>query len=119
MIMANRNDSKIGQNLQNGAAAAAILAAGIGCAAFGIFKFLGDAFKGIANFFNFYGPAGPLSGVTISAVAVWLAAWFMLASLWDGHDVAVTRISLIAFILLALGFALTFPPFMYLIQGKH
>jgi asparagine N-glycosylation enzyme membrane subunit Stt3 len=118
MIMANTDESSSGEVLQNGAGAAAILAAGIGCAALGVLSLLGDAFNGIKNFLNFYNPAGPLSGVTILAIVVWLAAWFVLAKKWDGRDVAMTRVSVVAFALLAVGFALTFPPFMDLLQGK-
>ena len=116
--MANANESSMGKDLQNGAGAAAILAAGIGCAALGVFALLGDAFNGIKNFLNFYNPTGPLSGVTTLAIVVWLAAWFVLAKKWDGRDVAMTRVSVVAFVLLAVGFALTFPPFMDLLQGK-
>ncbi len=116
--MANTNESSMGKDLQNGAGAAAILAAGIGCAALGVFALLGDAFNGIKTLLNFYNPTGPLSGVTTLAIVVWLAAWFVLAKKWDGRDVAMTRVSVLAFVLLAVGFALTFPPFMDLLQGK-
>lgn len=116
--MANTNESSMGKDLPNGAGAAAILAAGIGCAALGVFTLLADAFDGIKNFLNFYNPTGALSGVTGFAVLVWLAAWFVLAKQWDGRDVAMTRISVVAFVLLAVGFALTFPPIMSLLQGK-
>ena len=105
-------------DLPNGPGAAALLAAGIGCAALGIFAFLGDAFTGIANFFKFYMPTGPLSGVTISAIVVWLATWFTLGKSWAHRDVALSRVGLAAFVLLAVGFAFTFPPFMDLLQGK-
>lgn len=115
--MANHSDPA-GRYLANGAGAAAILASGIGCGALGIFELLSDRYKGIANFFSFYQPTGPLSGVTISALVTWLAVWFVLVNIWDGREVALARISLIAFVLLALGFALTFPPFMYLMHGK-
>ena len=112
------NTSSEMKDLPNGSGMAAILAAGIGCAALGVFAFLGDAVKGIGQFFNFYNPTGTLSGVTDTTIAVWLAAWFVLAKLWGGRDVNVKRISIIAFVLLAVGFLLTFPPFMDLLQGK-
>jgi hypothetical protein len=38
--------------------------------------------------------------------------------MWDGRDVAMKQISSVTFALLAVGFALTFPPFMDLLQGK-
>lgn len=116
--MANNNESAMTTELANGAGAAAILAAGIGCAALGVLATLGDAFTGIKNFLNVYNPTGPLSGVTILAIIVWLASWFVLAKMWGGRDVAVKRISLIAFVLLAVGLFLTFPPGMDLLQGK-
>jgi hypothetical protein len=118
MIMANTNETSMDKDLPNGAGAAAILAAGIGCATLGVLALLGDAFSGIKNFLNFYHPTGPLSGVTILTIVVWLAAWFVLDQKWDGRDVALTRISAVAFVLLAVGLFLTFPPGMDLLQGK-
>ncbi len=108
----------VDEALTNGAGAAAILAAGIGCAALGVLALLGDAFSGIKNFLNFYNPTGPLSGVTTLAIVVWLASWFVLARQWTGRDVSINRISYVAFALLALGLFLTFPPGMDLLQGK-
>lgn len=116
--MARTKASSTTKDLPNGAGMAAILAAGIGCGVLGVFALLDDAFKGIDQFFSFYGPTGGLSGVTDAAIVVWLAAWYVLAKRWGGRDVAVRRVSLIAFVLLAVGFALTFPPFMDLLQGK-
>lgn len=116
--MANTNESAMVKDLPNGAGAAAILAAGIGCATLGVLALLGDAFSGIKNFLNFYNPTGPLSGVTTLTIVVWLASWFVLAQKWDGRDVAITRISYVAFALLAVGLFLTFPPGMDLLQGK-
>lgn len=116
--MANTSESSMGKDLQNGAGAAAILAAGIGCAALGVFTLLAEAFDGIKSLLNFYNPTGPLSGVTTMAIVVWLAAWWLLAKKWEGRDVAMTWVSVAAFVLLAVGFALTFPPLLDLLQGK-
>ena len=104
--------------LRNGPGAAALLAAGIGCAAMGIFALLGDAFAGIGRLFNFYNPTGALSGVSTSAIVVWLVAWYVLARRWGEIDVDMRRVSVAAFALLAIGFAFTFPPIMDWIQGK-
>ena len=105
-------------DLPNGPGAAAILAAGIGCAALGVFALLGDAFPGIASFFKFYMPTGPLSGVTTSAIVVWLAAWFSFAKAWADRNVNLGKVCAAAFALLLVGLALTFPPIMDLLQGK-
>lgn len=106
------------ESIDNGPAAAAILSAGIGCFAVGLFALAGDASKAIAHLFTFYTPTGPLSGVTTSAIVVWLVSWFVLSRQWSRKSVALGPITLISFILLALGVMLTFPPFMDLLQGK-
>ncbi len=116
--MAKTSETLTIADVPSGAGAAAILAAGIGCAVLGVFGLMGDAFKAVGEFFKFYSPTGPLSGVTTSAIVVWLGAWFVLAKMWSGRDVAVARISALAFVLLAIGFALTFPPIVDLLQGK-
>lgn len=116
--MANIDESSIGRDLPNGAGAAAILAAGIGSVALGVFTLLADAINGMKSFLNFYSPTGPLSGVTTLAIVVWLAAWFVLAKKWNGRDVAMKWVNGVAFVLLAVGFALTFPPLTDLLQGK-
>jgi hypothetical protein len=104
--------------LPNGTGAAAILAAGIGCAAVGILAFAGDASDRIGQLLNFYNPTGTLSGVTTVAILVWVVAWLILDRLWHGRTVSMTSINVIAFTGLIVGFLLTFPPFMDLLQGK-
>jgi hypothetical protein len=104
--------------IPNGPGAAAILAAGIGCAAVGILALAGDASETIGKLLNFYNPAGPLSGVTTLAIIIWLVAWYVLNRLWQAKTVPMVRINVAAFVLLAVGFLLTFPPFMDLLQGK-
>jgi hypothetical protein len=108
----------IAAELRSGPGAAALLGAGIGCAAMGVFAVLGDAFKGIAAFFNIYHPAGPLSGVSTGAILVWLASWYVLHRRWRNVDVDVGKVSIAAFILIGIGFAFTFPPIMDFVQGK-
>lgn len=104
--------------IPNGPAAAAILSAGIGCFFVGLFATLGDAFPKISHFFTFYHPTGALSGVTTSAIAIWLVSWYALSGLWRNKDVSFARINIAAFTLLALALLLTFPPFMDFLQGK-
>ncbi len=106
------------ENIPNGPGAAAILAAGIGSATLGILAFAGDASDTVGRLLNFYNPTGTLSGVTILAIIVWLVAWFVLAKSWGTKTVAVNKINIVAFALLIVGFLLTFPPFMDLLQGK-
>ena len=105
-------------SIPNGPGAAAILAAGIGSFALGLFATLGDAFPAIGKFFIFYRPTGPLSGVTTSAIIVWLAAWLVLGNRWARRTVSMVAVNVVAFVGLLLGLLLTFPPFMDLLQGK-
>lgn len=115
--MVKPNECPAPADLPSGPGAAAILAAGIGCAVLGVFALLGNEFNGIAGFFDFYSPAGPLSGVTTCAIAVWLASWFVLATIWADREIAIAPVSAAALVLLAIGFALTFPPVVSLLRS--
>ena len=112
--MSNRS----GDIITNGSAAAAILAAGLGCALLGILALAGDASPAISKLLIFYGPTGALSGVTTVSIVVWLVSWFILDRRWKDRTVDLAKINLAAFVGLAIGLLLTFPPVMDLIQGK-
>ncbi len=114
MSMSQRQDDAI----PNGPGAAAILAAGIGCAALGILAFAGDASDAIGKALNFYNPTGTLSGVTILAIIIWLVAWVILHQVWRTRTVAMVTVNVVSFLLLIVGFVMTFPPFADLLQGK-
>jgi len=105
-------------SIPNGPGAAAILAAGIGCAMLGILALAGDASDAVAKFLNFYNPTGTLSGVTTVSIVVWLASWYVLNRMWRTEAVDMFKVSVAAYIGLAIGLLLTFPPFMDLLQGK-
>jgi hypothetical protein len=107
-----------GIGLANGAGAAAILAAGVGSLALGVFAFAGDAWPGLNALFIIWRPSGPLSGVTTAAIVVWLLAWFVLGRRWSGREVRLGPVNAWAFAMLAAGLLLTFPPVMDLLQGK-
>ncbi len=102
----------------NGSGGAAILAAGAGCLSLGIFALAGDALPWAHRAFNIWSPSGPLSGVSLGAVAVWLVVWFLLARRWSTRDVNLAFVNLAAFGMLAGGLLLTFPPIMDALQGK-
>ena len=104
--------------LPNGPAGAAILAAGIGCGTLGVLAFAADASGAIGRLLNIYNPTGTLSGVTTGAIIVWLVTWLALNRLWRTRTVALGKVNVAAFALLVVGFLLTFPPFMDLLQGK-
>lgn len=102
----------------NGAAAAAILSAGVGCFSVSLFGVLGDAFPAVAHFFNFYQPTGPLSGVTTTAILVWLILWAVLTRCWQGRLLSLGKINSLAFLFLLAGLLLSFPPLGDFLQGK-
>ena len=87
-------DRTLPEGVANGPGAAAVLAAGIGSLALGVFAFAGDASPPIRRVFNIWDPSGPLSGVTSGAVLVWLVAWYMLARRWATRDVGLTSVTI-------------------------
>lgn len=105
------------RDLTNGPAAAAILAAGIGSMVLGLFVILSEALKSVNNALNFYNPVGPLSGKTIIAIAVWLAAWIILHISWKNKQVNFAGVFTASLILIILGLLGTFPPFFDLFGG--
>jgi hypothetical protein len=94
----------------NGSGAAAVLAAGIGAFALAVIAIAADRVAWVKSAMVFYKPTGPLSGVTTTAMIVWLAVWAVLEGRWRKKEVAIGRIGTVAFVLLALGLLLTFPP---------
>ena len=103
----------------NGPAAAAFLAAGIGSFMMGLGVTLHEAFppgEGQTAFWDFsklYGigsGVGPLSGKVIVAVAAYLLSFIVLGFWWRGREVNLRPVLIASFVLLAVGFALTFPP---------
>ena len=96
--------------MPNGPGAAAVLAAGIGCFALGAVSVLADKVPALARVLNIYRPTGPLSGVSTVSIVVWVTAWAVLHYYWRSRNVELGRATGIAFLLLACGLLLTFPP---------
>jgi len=94
-----------------GPISAAILAAGIGALALGIFTTLAEASESIAEFFEWSVRVGPLSGKTSSAVIIWLVAWALLYAVLRGTEYESRRALTITLVLVALGLVGTFPTF--------
>lgn len=92
----------------NGAALAAVLAAGIGAFALGLLVILNEA--GLYTAPSLYGPTGGLSGRSTFAVIAWIVAWAILHSRWKDRDLASARVLTWALVLVGLGVLLTFPP---------
>ena len=96
---------------RNGEAAAAIVAAGVGCAVFGILVVLVALSTAIETLLTFYAPVGSLSGKSIVAVGVWLISWFALHRAWKDKHLDQRKTFTAAAILVGLGVLGTFPPF--------
>ena len=96
--------------LTNGSGAAAILSAGVGVFALAVLAIAGDKSPHIARSLIFYKPTGPLSGVTTTAILIWLFTCGILEWRWRNKTVRAGRINAVALILLGLSFLLTFPP---------
>lgn len=92
----------------NGAAMAAMLAAGIGAFAMGLFVILNEA--GVFAAPTLYGPAGGVTGRTTFATLVWLAAWALLHARWRAREIAPGRVFGLTLALIGAGILGTFPP---------
>jgi hypothetical protein len=105
-------------NSANGAAWAALLAAGIGGFAFGLITDASECSATISKHLIWYQPAGALSGVAICAIIVWLISWAGLHIWWSGRRIKAQGmlIAVISF-LAAAAVLTTFPPFYELFGG--
>lgn len=92
----------------NGPAMGAVLAAGIGSSAMGLFVILNEA--GVYSAPELYGPAGGLSGRSTFAVATWLIAWAVVHARWRHRDVAPRPVLAWTLALTGLGILASFPP---------
>src|ERR1700678_1327480 len=110
MTMPDRLVSPNTSALTNGSGAAAVLSAGTGSFALAVLAVAGDKSALVKSSLVFYKPTGPLSGVTTTAILIWLATWGGLEWRWRKKTVSLSRISFVAFVLLGLSFLLTFPP---------
>jgi hypothetical protein len=104
--------------LPNGPVAAALLAGGIGATTLGLMTVLAEASVSIKNALNWWNPAGPLTGKTLTAVIVFAASWIGLHLAIGRKNVEFTRYAVIALVLLGLGLLGTFPPFFDLFAPK-
>lgn len=96
------------QQLPNGQALAAALAAGIGAFALGLLVIANEA--GIFTAPSLYPPSGGLSGRSTFAVVAWLIAWGVLHARWRDREVAASRVLGWTLLLVGLGVVLNFPP---------
>lgn len=95
----------------DGPLAAALLAAGIGAFALGLFTTLAEASTGFRERLILNAGVGPLSGKTIWATVIFVIAWAVLYAQMRHRD-GLLRSATIAFVVLTLlGLLGTFPIF--------
>jgi hypothetical protein len=103
----------------NGPVAAALLAGGIGSAAFGLvtlFFEMNDK-SAFAKSLTWYKPVGGLSGKSDLGIIAFFAAWAILHFIWKGRETDFNRVATVAFALLLIGLLGTFPPVWQLFAG--
>lgn len=97
---------------------AGMLAAGIGCAALGGLVDASEASKSVSKALTFYTPTGDLSGKTVVAIVIWLAAWVILHGMWRHRKIRSRgAILTVTLILIVLAIVAVFPPFFGLFAG--
>jgi hypothetical protein len=101
-----------------GPISAAIIAGGIGALALGIVTTLSEASTRVADVLEWSERVGPLSGKTIIAVVVWVAAWGVLHLVYRNRPIETRRALVIALILIGLGLIGTFPKFFQLFASE-
>jgi len=101
----------------SGPAAAAILAAGIGCFVMGLVTSLAAGVSTFSSAIAFVKPVGPLSGKSDIAIAAYFIAWLVLYLVWRKKDVNIGRVGTATLILVGLGIVGTFPTFFNLFVG--
>jgi hypothetical protein len=100
----------------NGGIVAAIVAAGVGCAALGVCTVVAAAVSGFADFLTLYAPSGPLTGEATVAALIYLIAWVNLHAHLRDRELSLFKGFLVAMALLGIGLIGTFPPFYQLFQ---
>jgi hypothetical protein len=82
----SRNTESTGVRTHDGAAAAALVAGGIGIFIIGLLTSLVETSGGLKSALIWWDSAGPLSGKTGVGVIVWLVAWLGLWFAWKGKN---------------------------------
>ncbi|HEU4759606.1 MAG TPA: hypothetical protein VFT91_06435 [Dehalococcoidia bacterium] len=94
----------------DGVAAAALLAAGLGVALLGFFTTLAEANTGFHDWADWWDRVGPLSGKSSLGIISWLASWPLFhVALYRRDNVLPAAIAVSALLFLA-GMVLMFPP---------
>ena len=103
----------------SGAAAAALLAAGIGALVLGILTTAAEMSETLKDGLTFSDPVGPLSGKTIIASAAFFVSWPILHYALRNREPSIARaVMWTSALLIAAGLLFTFPPFFELFAAE-
>ena len=109
--MTTPDTDRLTGEMPDGPAWAALLAAAIAVAVFGLTVDLAEAVHAVSAALVLYRPAGDLSGKATLAVVVWLAVWFALHRRWRRRRLRSTLSVGGAVVGLTLAsLVMTFPP---------
>lgn len=97
---------------------AAMISAGIGCVALGLFTVLAEASASAKDFMNLNAAVGPLSGKTIFTVLVWLVVWLVLDRAMRNSKMLFDKAFRWTLIMVAIGVLGTFPIFYQAFAAK-
>jgi hypothetical protein len=100
-----------------GSTAATLLAAGIGCAAFGIAVVAAESLAPVKKLLTLSAAVGPLSGKAVIAVVIYLIAWSALHLACRRRTIGFAVVLRATAVLIGIGLLGTFPPFYGLIAG--
>jgi hypothetical protein len=116
---ASTGQEQAATRVATGEAAAAFLAGGIGCFVLGVLVTLTamPALVDLKNALNWSNPVGPLSGKVGVAMIAFLLSWGIAHVTMREKEVNLKTYVIVAGVLTALGFLLTFPPFFDLFEG--
>ena len=116
---ATTEQEQVEAHVATGEAAAAFLAGGIGCFVLGLLVTLAEmpALVALKDGLNWNNPVGPLSGKTGVAIIAFLVSWGIAHFTMKDKDVNLKTYVIVAAVLTALGFLMTFPPFFELFAG--
>ena len=107
-LVGSHVDTEPSPVLPSGPAAAALLAAGLGCAMLGFLSMVAENPR-VSKALAWYSPSGALSGESGGAILVWLLTWWVLSMRWKSRQISLKVSVLSALVLLALGVLLTVP----------
>lgn len=102
----------------NGIGAAAILAAGLGSAFYGLIVVLAESNEAFRNLMILNTAVGPLSGKSSFGMLAWLLVWGVLHMQWRDKNVNFGRVWMATLVLIGISLLFTFPLFFTLFAAE-